>query len=139
MIGYNFIFNLTIFCVIVSFFLPKLPTLGILFSIAVRAVVIAKLVRLCILFLTTFILALSKALVAKLVISSILSSIFFYLSIICIFYLTTSFFNTSPSLLKSTGTGPNLQTSNLFTLLLKLLKLVGTFFNLSASNLSTLF
>ena len=43
MISSNFIFSLTNFCVIVSF-LTKLPTLGILFSTAVRAVVVAKLV-----------------------------------------------------------------------------------------------
>ena len=35
------------------------------------------------------------------------------------------------------GTGTNLSTSNLSTLLFKLFKLVGTFFNLSMSNLST--
>ena len=52
--------------------------------------------------------------------------------------MTTSFFTTSLSLLKSTGTGTNLSTSNLPTLLFKLLKLVGTFYNLSISNLSTL-
>ena len=50
----------------------------------------------------------------------------------------TLFFTTSLSLLKSTGTGTNLSTSNLSTLLFKLLKLVGTFFSLSISNLSTL-
>ena len=47
-------------------------------------------------------------------------------------FLTTSF-----SLLKLTGIGTNLSTSNLSTLLFKLLKLVGTLFNLSISNLST--
>ena len=41
----NFIFNFTNFCVIVIF-LTKLPTLGILFSTSVRAVVVAKLVKL---------------------------------------------------------------------------------------------
>ena len=51
--------------------------------------------------------------------------------------LITSFFTTSLSLLKSTGTGTNLSTSNLPTLLFKLLKPPGTFFNLSVSNLST--
>ena len=49
-----------------------------------------------------------------------------------------SFFTTSLSLLKLTGTGTNLSTTaNLSTLLLKLPKLVGVFFNLSISNLST--
>ena len=52
-------------------------------------------------------------------------------------FLTTSYFATSLSLLKSTGAGTNLSTSNLSTLLSKLFKLVGTFFNLSISNLST--
>ena len=60
----------------------KLVILGILFLIsfilALRAVVVvAKLVRLGISFLTSFILALRVVLVAKLVISGILSSIFF--------------------------------------------------------------
>ena len=80
-------------------------------------------------FLTLFILALRVVLVAKLVISGILSSIFFILALYTSF-LTTSFFTTSLSLLKSTGTGTNLSTSNLSALiyLLKLFKLVGTFF-----------
>ena len=51
--------------------------------------------------------------------------------------MTKSFFTTSLSLLKSTGAGTNLSTSNLSPLLFKLLKLVGTFFNLSTSNLPT--
>ena len=49
-------------------FLTKLLTLGILFSSAVRAAVIAKLLMLGILFLTSFILALRAAVVAKLTI-----------------------------------------------------------------------
>ena len=53
-------------------------------------------------------------------------------------FLTTSFYTTSLSLLKSTGTGINLSTSNLSTLLFKLLKLVGRFFSLSISSLSVL-
>ena len=43
MISSNFIVNFTNFCVIVSF-LTKLLTLGILFSTALRAVLVAKLV-----------------------------------------------------------------------------------------------
>ena len=85
------------------FFLTKLLTLGILFWTAVRVVVVAKLVILgilfltsCILalravvvatsvvlgisFLTSFVLALIFVLVAKLVISGILSSIFLILT-----------------------------------------------------------
>ena len=67
----NFHFNSTNFCVIVSLFLTKLLTLGILFSTAVRAVVLAKLVMLGISPLTSFIVALTLVLVAKLVISAI--------------------------------------------------------------------
>ena len=64
--------------------------------------------------LTSFILALRDALVAKLT-SGILSSIFFILALYTSF-LTTSFFTTSLSLIKSTGTGTNLSTCNLSTL-----------------------
>ena len=125
MISSNVIFNFTNFCVIASF-LTKLLTLGILFSTAVRAVVIAKLVTLGILFLASFILALKVVSVGN-----IRYFIFhiFYLSIICIFFLTTSFLNTSLSLLKSIGAGSKLSTSNLYILLFKILKLVGTYFN----------
>ena len=67
----NFIFNFTNVCVKVSF-LTKLLTLGILFSTAVRAVVVAKLVILGISLLTSFILALrAAAVVAKLVVLGI--------------------------------------------------------------------
>ena len=117
MISGDFIFNsqlysqFTNFCVIVSF-LNKLSTLGILFSTAVKATVVAKLVILVTLFLTSFILALravvtakllilgilfltsfivvlTVVLVAKLVISGILS-IFLVLAL-CTSFLTTSF------------------------------------------------
>ena len=95
----NFLFNSTNFYVIDSF-LTKLPTLGTLFSTAVRAaVVVAKLVMLGILPLTSFILVLRLALIAKLVMSSIFSSIFFYLSITHLF-LNNIIFTTSLSLLK---------------------------------------
>ena len=77
----------------------------------------------------SFILALRVVLVAKLVISGILCSIFFYLSIINIFF-NDIIFIISLSLLKSTGTGNNLSTSNLSILLFKFLKVVETF-NLS--------
>ena len=66
-INSNFIFNFGNFCVIVSF-LTKLLTLGILSSTAVRTVVVAKLVILGILFLTSFILALIVVIAAKLVV-----------------------------------------------------------------------
>ena len=76
MIG-NFLFNFINFCVIVNF-LTKLLTLGILFSTAVRAIVLAKLVILDILSLTSFILAIRAEVVAKLVTLGIspLTSIF---------------------------------------------------------------
>ena len=89
--------------------MTKLPTLGILFSTAVKAIVVAKLVMLGNSSLTSFILALREALVTKLVIlgispltsfilalrvvlvaksaiSGVLSSIFVYLSIMFIFF-----------------------------------------------------
>ena len=65
-------------------------TLAILFSTAVRAAVVTKLVILSILPLTSFILALRVVLLAKLVMASILSSIFLILALY--------------SLLMSTGT-----------------------------------
>ena len=57
-----------------QFFLAKLLTLYVLFSTAVRAVVVPKLVRLSILILTSFILALLAAVVAKLIILGVLRS-----------------------------------------------------------------
>ena len=53
----NFLFNFTNFCIIDSC-LSKLLTLGILFSTAVRAEIVAKLIILSNLFLTSFILML---------------------------------------------------------------------------------
>ena len=94
--------------------MTKLLTLGILFSITVRAVLITKLVILSISALTSFILVLREALVAKLVMLGILPSFFFILSLYPRFS-TTSFFTTSFNLLKSTGIGNNLSTSNLAT------------------------
>ena len=60
----SFLFCFIIFCVVVAF-LTKLVTLGILFSIAVRELVVAKLVILGVLPLTSLIL--TEALLAKLV------------------------------------------------------------------------
>ena len=118
----NSFFNFINFCVTVSFFFTKLLTLGILFSTVLRAVVVAKLVILDISPLTSFVLALRLVLVAKLVISGT-----FILALYTSFL--TKFFTTS------TGTGTNLSTSNLSTLLfIKLLKLLGSFFNLSTSD-----
>ena len=152
MISINFIFNFTNFCVIVRF-LTKLLTVGVLFSTAVRPVVVVKLVISGILFLISFVLALRAVVAVNLVILGISFLISFYFSlrssfssyassirclIFSIFDLAlytsfskTSFFTTSLSLLlKSTGTSTNLSISNLSTLLFKLLKLLGTFFNL---------
>ena len=122
-INKKIIFNFTNFCVIDI--LTKLLALGILFSTAVRAVVVAKLVILGILFFKPYFSIKSS-------ISSYVCNIryfifnTFYLSILYIF-LTTSFFAASISLLKSTGEGANLSTSSLSTLFFKLLKLAGTF------------
>ena len=62
--------NLIDFCIKVSF-LSKLLTLGTLFSTAVRAVVVSKLVILAILSLTSFFLALIAAVLDNLVILDI--------------------------------------------------------------------
>ena len=112
--------------------MSPLLILGILFSTAVRTVVVAVLVILGILPLSSFILALSAAVIAelvilgilpltslyniifKLLISAILSSIFFIL-VLYTSFLTPSFFTTSLSLLKLTGTCSNLSTSNYST------------------------
>ena len=112
-ISNNFIFNFTNFCIKVSF-LTKLLTLGIIFSTAVRTVVVATLVILGILllraavvaklvildvsFLSSFILALRAAVIAKLVISGILTSMFLIL-ILYASFLITSFFIASLSFL----------------------------------------
>ena len=97
--------------------MTKLLKLSILFSTAVRAVVVvAKLIILGISFLTSFILALRVVLVAKLVISGILSSIFLFLAFYTSFFKDIKF-KTSLSLLKSIGTGTNLWTSSLSILL----------------------
>ena len=107
---------------------------GLLFSTAVGAVLVAKLVILGILILTPFILAIIEALVtksvilgtsfltsvilglrvvlvAKLVISGIFSSISLILALHTSF-LASLFFTTLLSLLKSTGAGTNLSISN---------------------------
>ena len=72
------------------------------FILALREALVAKLDIVSISPAASFILALREALVAKLVISGILSSKFFILALYKSF-LTKSFFTTSFSLLKSTG------------------------------------
>ena len=90
MISSDFMLNFTNLCVIGTF-LAILLTLGILFSTAVRAVVVAKLVMLGISPLTSFILALREALEANFVISGILSPLFLILALYTSL-LTTPFF-----------------------------------------------
>ena len=75
----NFLFNFI--NILFSVFLTKLLTLAILFSRAVRALEVAKLVKLGILPLTTFIL------VATLVMSGILFSIFLILALYTTFLI----------------------------------------------------
>ena len=131
----------------------KLLTLGILFSTAVRAALVPQLVILGILFLTSFTLALRAAVVTKLLILGILSLFILPLrpalvaklvisdifsSIIFIWSLYTSFLTTSFLLhyLVYLVYLVYLSTSNLSSLLFKLLKPLGTVFNLSISKLS---
>ena len=71
--------------------LNKLLTLGVLFSMVVTAVVVTKLLILGISLLTSFILALRVVLVAKLVISSTLSSIFLILTLYTSFLTAPTF------------------------------------------------
>ena len=68
MIGSNFIFHFTNFCVIFRFFLIKLLTSNILFSTAVSVVEVAKLVILGISFFTSFTLILRTVVEAKLLV-----------------------------------------------------------------------
>ena len=100
MISSNFIFNFTNFCVIVSF-LTKLLTLAVLFSTAVRTVIVSKLVILGTSPLASFILALREALVARLKMSGISSSIFLahalYIYLFQQYKLLGTFFNLSVS------------------------------------------
>ena len=103
----------------IQFFLTRLLTSDILFSTAVRAVLIAKIVILGIWALTSFILVLRIALVAKLVISGILSSIFLILALYSVF-LTTSFFTLLLSSLKSIGVVSNFAIFNSSTSAFKL-------------------
>ena len=83
----NFLFNFTNFCVIVNF-LTKLLKLGILFSAAVRAIVLAKIVILGIFPLTSFILVLRVAVAAKLVILGIYPLTSFILALAVVWYLS---------------------------------------------------
>ena len=120
------------------FFLTKLLILGILFSTAVNAEIVAKPLILGTLFsaavneedvaqpailgisfLTSFIFVLRLLLGAKLLIFSILSSISFILASYSVF-LTTSLLSTLLNLIKSAGTGANLSIYNLSTSVFKL-------------------
>ena len=81
-------------------------------SFVLRVAVVAKLLILGILVLTSLILGFRVVLVAKLVVSGISSLIIFILALYTSF-LTTSFFSTTFSLLKSTGADTNLSIFNL--------------------------
>ena len=102
------LFSIAVATVVIA----KLVRLGILFLtstsfiLSLRAAVVAKIVMLGISFLTPFILALKVVLVAKLLISVILSSIPL-ISALYTSFLTTSFFTTSLSLFRSTGAETN--------------------------------
>ena len=74
-----------------SVFLTDLLTLGILFSTAVRAIVVVKLVILDILFLTSFILALRAVVGVRLVILSIYFLTSFILALRLVLTLYTYF------------------------------------------------
>ena len=81
------------------------------FSTAVRAILVAKLVILGIFPLTSFIFELAVVLVVTFLIWGILSSIFLILALYSVL-LTTSFFTTLLSLLKSSGVVFNFPISN---------------------------
>ena len=115
----------------------KLLTLGILFSTAVRALIVARLTILGISPLTSFILELRVVSVAKSVILDISPLTSFILALYTSF-LKTCFFTAWLSLHKSTGTGTYFSTSNLSNLLFKLLKIVRTVFSLSICTLNSL-
>ena len=95
----NFLFNFNNFCVIVSF-LPKLVTLAISFSTALRAVLVDKLVISDILSSTLFILTLYAYFYIHLYI--------IHLYIYTFIHTLYIFFTTSLSLLESRGRGTNL-------------------------------
>ena len=80
----NFLFNSINFCVLIGF-LTRLLKVGVIFSTAVNEEVVAKPLILVISDLTSFIFVLRIVLVAKLVISSILPSIFLILALHLIF------------------------------------------------------
>ena len=84
--------------------MTRLLIFGILFSTTVNAKVVAKSLILGISVLTSSIFILRIVLVAKLLISGILSLIFFILALSSVFS-TTSFLITLLRLLKSTGIG----------------------------------
>ena len=84
------------------------------FILALKEGLVVRLVILGISPLTSFILALREAVVAKLLFYQVFYLQFLILALYTSF-LMTLFFTTSLSLLKSTGTGTNLSTSNLST------------------------
>ena len=131
----QFLFNFSNFCII---------TLGFLFSTIVNAVFVAKLLTSGILPSISLILESQSVFLARPLVSGILFSnsdlsvsylVFKTNPLVSILFtlltnlsytsfLTTLFFTTSLSLLKSTGTGANLSISNLSTSVFKLAKFV---------------
>ena len=106
-----------------------------LYTLALKAAVVAKLVMSGILSLTSSILALRAAAVAKLVMLGIWSYFSIKSSISSsVTNISYSFFNIFDLSILETGSNLLIYLS---TLLFKLLKLIGTIFNLSISNLST--
>ena len=120
--------------------MTKLLTLGILFSIAVIAVVLAKFVILSILPLTSFILALRAAVVAKLVILGIspLPSFILSLGISPLPSFTLPLRVILVAMLVITGFLFDIFYLGITYTFSNNIKLIGTFYNLSISNLSTL-
>ena len=94
--------------------MTKFLTLSILFSVLLTAVLVARSVILGILPLILSTLTLRVLSVAKIVILGILSSVFFILALNTSFW-TTLFLTPSLNLLKLTGTGNYLLTSNFST------------------------
>ena len=125
-------FSLSVIFVSQPVFLTKLLVSGALFSTVLNAEVVARPVILGIYILTSLIFVLRLALVARLLISGILSSIFFIFSLYSVF-LMTSFSTTSLNVFKSVGTGANLSISNLSALVFNLLNLFFKLPNLSTS------
>ena len=122
--GWNIYSQCLTFCIII-YFLNRVITFGIFFSIVVRAAVKSKLVILGILSSVSSTLALKSVLLI-----SLPGSINYLVNSLNTVFLTTLLSTTLLNFFKSTGTSFNLLTSNLSTLLFKLSKPLSTFFYL---------